>query len=76
MDNRLLEGIDWVLQADFFLILGSLAWLIAGVAQSRLGGSTQLFDSWLLLWQTLWQPALGVLMLGALTNLVSKRGKQ
>ena len=80
-----------VLVADFFLILGALAWFIAGVllkagAQSTVCHDQQahckpdchvsctdvpaaqaLLDSWYSLWGILFQPALGVLMLGAVS---------
>ena len=58
-----------VLIADFFLVLFILAWLAAGVAQSALsGGSSALLDAWYPLWPLLWQPAIGLLMAGALAS--------
>lgn len=46
-----------------------LAWLAAGVAQNAVnGGSSPLLDAWYPLWPILWQPALGVLMAGALVS--------
>ncbi|PNH01569.1 hypothetical protein TSOC_012537 [Tetrabaena socialis] len=63
------EALDKLLIADFFLVLFILAWLAAGVAQSGLnGGSSPLLDAWYPLWPLLWQPALGVLMAGALVS--------
>ncbi len=55
--------------ADFFLVLAVLAWLAAGAVQAALsGGSSPLLDAWYPLWPMLWQPAIGVLMAGALVS--------
>eukprot|EP00887_Chlorella_sp_A99_P001043 scaffold14.g1043.t1 len=62
------EGLDKLLIADFFFILAALAWLSAGLAERSLLHSTGLLDSWLGLWQWVFQPAIGVLMLGALVS--------
>ncbi|KAG2482733.1 hypothetical protein HYH03_018364 [Edaphochlamys debaryana] len=63
------ETLDKILIADFFLILFILAWLAAGVVQAGLGGgSSSLLDAWYPLWPILWQPALGILMAGALVS--------
>lgn len=57
-----------VLIADFFFILFILAWFIVGVGAQTIGNSTGLLDVWYSLWQLVFQPALGVLMLGALAS--------
>lgn len=57
-----------LLIADFFLVLGSLGWLGAGLAVKAASGSSALLDGWLPLWQWVWQPAIGVLMAGALVS--------
>lgn len=57
-----------VLIADFFFILFILAWFIVGVGAQTVGKSTALLDVWYPLWPLVFQPALGVLMLGALTS--------
>lgn len=62
------EIVDKVLIADFFFILFILAWFIVGVGAQTLGNSTGLLDVWYSLWQLVFQPALGVLMLGALAS--------
>ncbi|GIL90218.1 hypothetical protein Vretifemale_17903 [Volvox reticuliferus] len=63
------DALDKLLIADFFLVLFILAWLAAGVAQNALnGGNSSLLDAWYPLWPLLWQPALGVLMAGALVS--------
>ncbi|GAX81562.1 hypothetical protein CEUSTIGMA_g8990.t1 [Chlamydomonas eustigma] len=67
--SSLKETLDKVLIADFFLVLFILAWLTAGVAQSALsGGQSFLLDAWFPLWPMLWQPAIGMLMAGALLS--------
>ncbi|GIL59515.1 hypothetical protein Vafri_14282 [Volvox africanus] len=63
------DTLDKLLIADFFLVLFILAWLAAGVAQNAVnGGNSPLLDAWYPLWPLLWQPALGVLMAGALVS--------
>ena len=58
-----------VLIADFFLVLAVLAWLAAGAMQAALsGGSSPLLDAWYPLWPMVWQPAIGLLMAGALVS--------
>jgi hypothetical protein len=57
-----------VLIADFFFILLILAWFVAGVAETSTLRSSKILDVWYPLWPTVFQPALGVLMLGALTS--------
>eukprot|EP00892_Ulva_mutabilis_P012548 jgi/Ulvmu1/9666/UM055_0003.1 len=66
--NGLKEVVDKVLIADFFFILFILAWFVAGIGAQTLGKSTGLLDAWYSLWQLVFQPALGVLMLGALAS--------
>mmetsp|Transcript_16412 Transcript_16412/g.35482 ORF Transcript_16412/g.35482 Transcript_16412/m.35482 type:complete len:162 (+) Transcript_16412:65-550(+) len=67
--SGLKETVDKVLIADFFLVLAILAWLAVGVATAGLnGGSSPLLDTWYVLWPILWQPAIGVLMAGALVS--------
>ncbi|GAB4818683.1 hypothetical protein N2152v2_005729 [Parachlorella kessleri] len=62
------EVLDKVLMADFFFILFALGWFGAGLAQRTVTQSTGLLDSWYSLWQWVFQPALGVLMLGAIMS--------
>jgi hypothetical protein len=62
------NAIDKVLIADFFFILFILAWLGVGVGEKSLLQSSRLLDAWYPLWQWVFQPALGVLMLGALVS--------
>ncbi|KAI7835666.1 hypothetical protein COHA_010405 [Chlorella ohadii] len=62
------DAVDKVLIADFFFILFALAWLGAALAERSALQSTRLLDTWLSLWQWVFQPAIGVLMLGALVS--------
>lgn len=57
-----------VLIADFFFVLVILAWFaVALVANSALQSSA-LLDAWMPLWPLVFQPAIGVLMAGALVS--------
>jgi hypothetical protein len=67
-NNGVKEAIDKFLIADFFFILFALAWLGVGLVERSAFNSSYLVDTWLSLWQWLWQPAIGVLMLGALVS--------
>ncbi|KAI8106071.1 hypothetical protein M9435_000620 [Picochlorum sp. BPE23] len=60
--------IDKALIADFFFILFALAWLGVGVGVKSSSGNTGILDAWLGLWQWVFQPAIGVLMLGAIVS--------
>eukprot|EP00879_Flechtneria_rotunda_P010460 GHRR01010936.1.p1 GENE.GHRR01010936.1~~GHRR01010936.1.p1 ORF type:complete len:166 (+),score=53.36 GHRR01010936.1:120-617(+) len=62
------EVIDKVLIADFFFILLVLAWLGAGLAERATVQSSTLIDAWMPLWPLVFQPAIGVLMAGALVS--------
>ncbi|KAL6767007.1 hypothetical protein ACKKBG_A38200 [Auxenochlorella protothecoides x Auxenochlorella symbiontica] len=50
-----------------FFVLFALAWLGAGLASVAVLHSSAILDLWYILWPLVFQPALGVLMLGALT---------
>lgn len=74
------DALDKLLVADFFFVLLALAWLVVGVGVRAGGGSPAVADAWLALWPTLWQPAIGLLMAGALVSggagwLREKRGE-
>lgn len=62
------DALDRLLVADFFFVLLALAWLITGVAVKAGGGSSAIADTWLALWMPLFQPAIGLLMAGALVS--------
>jgi len=61
------DMVDKILIADFFFVLFALAWLGAAVAAKTVLGTSGLLDIWLQLWQWVFQPAIGVLMLGAVS---------
>ena len=61
------QWLDRLLMADLFLVLGGFFWLAA----SLVGRSFEVnlgFDLWLSLWEPLFQPAIGILMLGAIAS--------
>jgi hypothetical protein len=57
-----------VLIADFFFVLAALAWLGAGLGVQGALHSSAVLDAWYGLWPLVFQPAIGVLMLGALVS--------
>ncbi len=57
-----------VLIADFFFIMLSLAWLAAGLAEKATLKSDTLVGAWMPLWPLVFQPAIGLLMAGALVS--------
>jgi hypothetical protein len=67
-----------VLIADFFFVLLVLAWLGVGLAEKGALHSSSLIDAWMPLWPAVFQPAIGILMAGALVsgglNWLSSRG--
>lgn len=79
-DGMVKSLVEKVLVADFFFILFILARLVAGLGEKSLLQSSTLIDSWLPLWPTLFQPALGVFMAGAIVSAASgflaKNGNQ
>ncbi|MEO0948822.1 MAG: hypothetical protein AAFY11_11890 [Cyanobacteria bacterium J06641_5] len=61
------QWLDRLLMADLFLVLGGFLWL----AVSSIGRSLDVnlgFELWLALWEPLFQPAIGILMLGAIAS--------
>ncbi|KAG6548567.1 hypothetical protein Mapa_010055 [Marchantia paleacea] len=71
--GALLSVTEKILVADFFFILFILAWLVAAVAEQSFLDSSKLIDSWLPLWPSVFQPALGVFMAGAIVSAVAKK---
>ncbi|CAM6109247.1 unnamed protein product [Calypogeia fissa] len=67
------DVVDKILVADFFFILFILAWLLAGLAEQTALESSILIDSWLPLWPSVFQPALGVFMAGAIVSAITKK---
>lgn len=60
--------VDQLLITDFFIVLGILAWLVTGVAAQTIFNNSSLLDAWYPLWPFVFQPLIGVLMLGALVS--------
>lgn len=61
------QWLDRLLMADLFLVLAGFFWLAAAL----IGRSLEVnlgFDLWLRLWEPLFQPAIGILMLGAIAS--------
>lgn len=65
------EAVDKFLVADFFLITLALIWFLTGVLQQSISNDGALLESWLKLWDPLFQPALGVFMAAALVSALS-----
>lgn len=67
MKNQFLLWLDRLLMLNLFLVLGSFFWLaialIGRSANVNLG-----LELWYELWEPVFTPALGILMLGAITN--------
>jgi hypothetical protein len=57
-----------LLIADFFFIMVALAWLAAGLAEKAAVHSDNLIGAWMPLWPMVFQPAIGILMAGALVS--------
>lgn len=67
MKEKLLLWLDRALMADLFLVLASFFWF----AIALLGRSANIslgLDLWYQLWEPVFTPAIGILMLGALGN--------
>ena len=73
--SGLKQTIDKVLIADFFFILCIMLWFGVGLGERAALKSMTLLDTWYALWPTVFQPALGVLMLGALVSGLVGRGE-
>jgi tetrahydromethanopterin S-methyltransferase subunit E len=67
MKEKILQGINLVLMADLFFVLLCFLWLAAAVVGELTGISLGL-NIWYQLWQPIVQPALGILMAGAILS--------
>ncbi|NER84237.1 MAG: hypothetical protein F6K42_32825 [Leptolyngbya sp. SIO1D8] len=65
MQERLLNGLNWLLVANLFFVLASFGWFAVAVVGRSLNVNLGL-DVWYSLWVPLFQPAIGVLMAGAI----------
>jgi hypothetical protein len=62
------EAIDKFLIADFFFVVFALVSLGVSLAVNLAFESAVLLDFWLLCWQWVFQPAIGLLMLGSVSH--------
>lgn len=67
MGTKLLNGLNWLLMANLFFVLLSFLWFAVALLGRSLHVSLG-FDVWYHLWQPLFQPAIGILMLGAILS--------
>ncbi|HEY9816627.1 MAG TPA: hypothetical protein V6D20_12635 [Candidatus Obscuribacterales bacterium] len=67
MKDRIVGWINLALMANLFLVLFSFAWLAIAVIGKGFGASLGL-DLWYRLWEPLFTPAIGILMIGALLS--------
>lgn len=65
MWNRVLNGLNWLLVANLFFVLASFGWFATAVVGRSLDVNLG-FDIWYSLWTPVFQPALGILMAGAI----------
>lgn len=68
LGEKIKEGFDKVLIADFFFVCLSLVALVIATGVQTFSKSTVLSSLWLAAWPVLFQPAIGVLMGGALLS--------
>jgi hypothetical protein len=67
MKDKFLNWLNIILMADVFLVLFGFAWLaVAAVGQAT--GVPLGLDLWYKLWQPVFNPAIGILMAGALLS--------
>ncbi len=67
MKDKFLSWLNLVLVADVFLVLFSFGWLAIAVIGHTAGVPLGL-DLWYKLWQPVFTPAMGILMVGALAS--------
>lgn len=65
MGNRILNGLNWLLVANLFFVLASFGWFAAAVVGRSLQVNLGL-ETWYSLWTPVFQPAIGILMAGAI----------
>ena len=76
MKEKLVQWLNWALMMNLFFVLLSFAWFAIAVI-GRSSGMNLGLDVWYSLWTPVMQPAIGILMAGAIlsgiTSWVSKR---
>lgn len=65
MWNRILNGLNWLLVANLFFVLASFGWFASAVVGRSLNFNLGL-ETWYRLWTPVFQPAIGILMAGAI----------
>ena len=66
--RKVLQSLNKVLVADFFFIVFALVWLITGVLADKAFGWSGPAELWFSLWTPVFQPAIGILMLGSIVT--------
>ncbi len=76
MKEQLLQWLNWALTINVFFVIGSFFWFAIAVIGNNAGVHLGL-DLWRSLWEPVMQPAIGILMAGAIlsgiTSWVNKR---
>ncbi|NER38094.1 MAG: hypothetical protein F6J93_29740 [Oscillatoria sp. SIO1A7] len=76
MKDKLINSLNLFLVADVFFVLLAFAWFAIAILGRSLGVPLGL-DIWYGLWQPVFNPAIGILMLGALlSGLISWMSKR
>ncbi|MEM1308691.1 MAG: hypothetical protein AAGF98_04160 [Cyanobacteria bacterium P01_H01_bin.153] len=65
MWNQVLNGLNWLLVANLFFVLASFGWFTTAVVGRSVNVNLGL-DIWYSLWTPVFQPAIGILMAGAI----------
>lgn len=65
MWDRVLNGLNWLLVANLFFVLGSFGWFAVAVIGRSLNVDLGL-EIWYSLWTPVFQPTIGILMAGAI----------
>ena len=76
MKEQLLQWLNWALTINVFFVIGCFFWFAIAVIGNNAGVHLGL-DLWRSLWEPVMQPAIGILMAGAIlsgiTSWVNKR---
>lgn len=75
MKEQLITWIERILIADVFLVFFGFAWFAIAVVGKSLNIPLG-FDLWYQLWQPLFNPAIGILFLGAFSSWLIKKVSQ
>jgi len=67
MKDKFLRWLNFVLVADVFLVLFSFGWLVIAVIGHEASVPLGL-NLWYKLWQPVFTPSIGILMVGAITS--------